>query len=77
MWFSYVEQGQGVANARILVDGHEQTITAADGTYRLDSMRSGTYSIEVQTELLFYDPVEVKITPNSPQLPDIIASRWP
>ncbi|ELT93278.1 hypothetical protein CAPTEDRAFT_179513 [Capitella teleta] len=68
--------GQGVASARVLVNGHEQAVTSADGTYRLDSMRPETYTIEVQSELIFFDPVEVKISPSAPQLPDVTASRF-
>ena len=69
-------QGVGVESARVLVDGREQAITGPDGTYRLDSMRAGTYAVDVQTEHVFFDTAQVKITPSTPQLPDIIAARY-
>ena len=68
-------QGGGVAKAKVMLNGKEHTVTAADGSYNLDSMKAGTYSIQVQANQVFFDETTVKVTPNTPQLPDIIATR--
>ena len=38
-------------------------------------MKTGVYKIEAKLEHMFFDPLEVKITPNTPSLPAVIASR--
>lgn len=42
-------------------------------------MTAGTYTIRVNKELMFFEPITVKIAPNTPQLPDIITAGfvWP
>ena len=52
------------------------THTKSDGTYRLDSMKAGSYKIEVVSDQIYYDPVTFTITPRSANLPDIIAARF-
>lgn len=73
--FILLFQGVGVAGAHVYLDGKEQAVTKTDGTYHLDSMRVGTYTLVVKDRYLFFDPVTVKVTPNTPYLPDIVASR--
>ena len=64
-----------MAGARILLNGKEQALTRQDGTYHLDSMKAGSYHLEVKVNQMTFDPVQVKVTPNTPHLPDMIASK--
>lgn len=57
-----------------MIDGKQQTTTGADGMYHLENMKTGTYRIQVQKEHIQFDEISVKITPNTPQIQDIIAS---
>ena len=47
-----------------------------DGSFRLENMTAGTYTIRVNKELMFFETVTVKIAPNTPQLPDIITAGY-
>lgn len=67
-------QGSGVGGAKVLIDGKQQTTTGPDGMYHLENMKTGTYRIQVQKEHMSFDEITVKITPNTPQIQDIIAS---
>lgn len=49
-------------------------VSKEDGSFRLENMTAGTYTIRVSKELMFFEPVTVKIAPNTPQLPDIITA---
>nr|XP_022336385.1 nodal modulator 1-like isoform X1 [Crassostrea virginica] len=69
-------KGSGVGGAKVLIDGKQQTITGADGMYHLENMKTGTYRIQVQKEHIQFDEISVKITPNTPQIQDIIASGF-
>lgn len=48
--------------------------TKEDGSFRLENMTAGTYAIRVNKELMFFEPITVKIAPSTPQLPDIITA---
>lgn len=39
-------------------------------------MTAGTYTIRVNKELMFFEPITVKIAPNTPQLPDVITAGY-
>lgn len=73
-WMLY--QGSGVGGAKVLIDGKQQTTTGPDGMYHLENMKTGTYRIQVQKEHMSFDEITVKITPNTPQIQDIIASGF-
>ncbi|ESO93836.1 hypothetical protein LOTGIDRAFT_104485 [Lottia gigantea] len=70
------EKGSGVAKAKILINNNEQTTTDKDGVYHLENMKTGTYKLSVQSTDIYFDDVSLKITPTSPQLPNIIASSF-
>lgn len=69
-------KGNGVKGAKILIDGKEQTVTGLDGSYHLENMKTGTYTIRIIAEKIFFDATNVKVTPNTPQLPNIVASSF-
>ncbi len=48
----------------------------AEGIYHLYGMKTGHYEISAVAEQLFFDGTKVKITPNTPQLPDLVATRY-
>lgn len=66
----------GIAFATVKVNGKEVTETKKDGSFTLDSMKAGTYSIDIVTHDVFFDTKKVKVSPNNPELPDIIATRY-
>jgi len=69
-----VTQGLGVVGARITIDGRHVATTQQHGTYHLDSMKPGSYRLSVEAPRMTFDVVAVKVTPNTPQLPSIVAS---
>lgn len=53
---------------------HFTVRTKADGSFRLENITTGTYTVRAHKEHLFFDTVTIKIAPNTPQLADIIAT---
>lgn len=68
--------GAGVSGASVLVDGKAVSKTDASGMYHLENMKTGSYRLQIQTDNIYFDDVNVKITPNTPNLPDIVASDF-
>lgn len=58
----------------MLYSSAHPVISKEDGSFRLENMTAGTYTIRVSKELMFFEPITVKIAPNTPQLPDIITA---
>ncbi|XP_006814110.1 BOS complex subunit NOMO1 [Saccoglossus kowalevskii] len=69
-------KGSGLSGVSIKLDGKPQTLSEATGMYRLDKVTSGSYVVEAQIDDVFFDAMTVKITPNTPQLPDITAMSF-
>ena len=65
----------GIPKARVLINGVSTTTTDATGTYHLENMKTGTYTLSVTADNIFFPESTVKITPNTPQLPDIVATE--
>lgn len=68
-------KGLGIAFVKVLVNGQQVTSSIEDGTFSLDSMKAGSYKIDLLTNGIYFDSTTVKVTPNSPELPEIYASR--
>ncbi|XP_057699826.1 BOS complex subunit NOMO1 [Corythoichthys intestinalis] len=68
--------GEGVIDAAVSINNQFKVVSKEDGSYRLENMTAGTYTIRVHKELMFFEPVTVKIAPNTPQLPDIITAGF-
>ncbi|XP_051568464.1 nodal modulator 1-like [Myxocyprinus asiaticus] len=68
--------GEGVADAVVTLNNQIKVETKEDGSFRLENMTTGTYTINTQKELMFFEPVTVKIAPSTPQLPDIITAGF-
>uniref|UniRef100_A0A8C2G207 Nodal modulator n=1 Tax=Cyprinus carpio TaxID=7962 RepID=A0A8C2G207_CYPCA len=68
--------GEGVADALVTLNNQIKVETKEDGSFRLENMTTGTYTINTHKELMFFEPVTVKIAPSTPQLPDIITAGF-
>jgi len=68
-------QGPGISGARVILDSKLQATTVEDGAYHLDSMKSGTYQLQIEAPRMSFDVATIKVTPNTPQLPDIVVAR--
>ncbi|XP_063790451.1 BOS complex subunit NOMO3-like [Pseudophryne corroboree] len=69
-------EGEGVVDAVVTLNNQMKVITNTDGSFRLENMTAGTYSIDAQKEHIYFDTLTVKIAPNTPQLADIVAARF-
>ncbi|XP_069503150.1 BOS complex subunit NOMO1-like [Ambystoma mexicanum] len=69
-------EGDGVADATVTLNSQIKVTTKADGSFRLENMTAGTYTIKAQKDHIFFDSITVKIAPNTPQLADIIATGF-
>ncbi|CAH1796880.1 unnamed protein product [Owenia fusiformis] len=69
-------KGAGIDGAKILLNNKELAITKQGGFYHLDNMKTGTYSLTAKADRLEFEAMEVKVTPNTPQLPPLIATKF-
>ncbi|XP_028401177.1 nodal modulator 1-like [Dendronephthya gigantea] len=68
--------GEGIANAKVSLDGVYKTESNNDGVYVLDNVTSGHYTILAEKPNIFFKPVKVQINPNTPHLTDIKPSSY-
>nr|XP_033479681.1 nodal modulator 1 [Epinephelus lanceolatus] len=68
--------GEGVPDATVILNNQIKVVSKEDGSFRLENMTAGTYTIRVSKDLMFFEPITVKIAPNTPQLPDIITAGF-
>ncbi|MGH0128277.1 UNVERIFIED_CONTAM: hypothetical protein FKN15_034113 [Acipenser sinensis] len=68
--------GEGVPDATVTLNDQIKVLTKGDGSFRLENMTTGTYTIRTNKESMFFEPITVKIAPNTPQLPDIITAGF-
>uniref|UniRef100_A0A4W6C5R6 NODAL modulator 1 n=1 Tax=Lates calcarifer TaxID=8187 RepID=A0A4W6C5R6_LATCA len=68
--------GEGVSDATVSLNNQIKVVSKEDGSFRLENMTAGTYTIRVNKDLMFFEPITVKIAPNTPQLPDIITAGF-
>uniref|UniRef100_A0A674CCU5 Nodal modulator n=1 Tax=Salmo trutta TaxID=8032 RepID=A0A674CCU5_SALTR len=69
-------EGDGVPDAMVTLNNQIKVLTKEDGSYRLENMTTGTYTLRTHKDLMFFEPITVKIAPNTPQLPDIITAGF-
>uniref|UniRef100_A0A8C4M0R3 Prealbumin-like fold domain-containing protein n=1 Tax=Equus asinus TaxID=9793 RepID=A0A8C4M0R3_EQUAS len=69
-------EGEGVPEAVVTLNNQIKVRTKADGSFRLENITTGTYTIHAQKEHLYFETVTIKIAPNTPQLADIIATGF-
>lgn len=70
------DNGFGVPNAKVILNGQHVATTHTDGTYTLKNIKADTYSIVAQAENVQFNERSVKISTASPSLPDIIVSAF-
>uniref|UniRef100_A0A182JRR9 SD-repeat containing protein B domain-containing protein n=1 Tax=Anopheles christyi TaxID=43041 RepID=A0A182JRR9_9DIPT len=68
--------GPSVAMARIKLNGREIATTGQDGTYTLENIQPGTYTIQVQADDLQFKDHIVKVSLANPSLPDVLVSGF-
>ncbi|XP_030637275.1 nodal modulator 1 [Chanos chanos] len=68
--------GEGVPDASVTLNNQIKVLTKEDGSFRLENMTTGTYTIHTHKEFMFFEPVTVKIAPSTPQLPDIVTAGF-
>uniref|UniRef100_A0A7N6FFD0 Nodal modulator n=1 Tax=Anabas testudineus TaxID=64144 RepID=A0A7N6FFD0_ANATE len=68
--------GEGVPDATVSLNNQIKVISKEDGSFRLENMTAGTYTIRVNKDLMFFEPITAKIAPNTPQLPDIVTAGF-
>ncbi|KAK3194298.1 hypothetical protein Dsin_025608 [Dipteronia sinensis] len=67
----------GVDGVKILVDGHERSITDKEGYYKLDQVTSNRYTIEAVKEHYKFDKLkEYMVLPNMASIADIKAISY-
>ena len=59
----------------VLVDDVLATVTDMEGSYRLENISSGTYSITLSANGVFYPGNVVSIFHDMPRLPDCVPSQ--
>lgn len=75
-WVKASTEGRGIAQARILLDGAQVAETNQDGRFHLENVKTGTYKLQVVKDGVNFDVLDVKITPNMPRIPEIIAESF-
>uniref|UniRef100_A0A0B8RX02 Nodal modulator 1 n=1 Tax=Philothamnus irregularis TaxID=1899461 RepID=A0A0B8RX02_9SAUR len=69
-------EGEGVPDATVILNSQIKVTTRSDGSFRLENITTGTYTIQAHKDHLFFDTITVKIAPNTPQLADIIVTEF-
>ncbi|XP_066273617.1 BOS complex subunit NOMO1-like [Branchiostoma lanceolatum] len=70
------EEGAGIYDVTIAVNGKDVLKTDGDGIYQLENMKTGVYSLLAKKEHYVFSPLEVKVTPRTIQFQDIVASQF-
>lgn len=68
--------GKGVEGAVVLLNGKTSTVTQADGSYHLENLQAGSYTLQVKARHMKFPEMNVKITPNTPKLADVFPSSF-
>ncbi|XP_027276354.1 nodal modulator 1 isoform X3 [Cricetulus griseus] len=69
-------EGEGVPEAVVTLNNQIKVKTKGDGSFRLENITTGTYTIHAQKEHLYFEMVTIKIAPNTPQLADLVATGF-
>lgn len=68
--------GPGVAQAEVFLGSSRVATTDATGTFHLENMKAGQYVIHVKAPGMTFDPFPVRVSPNTPELPAVLASQF-
>lgn len=70
------ENGPGVRNAKVKLNGKEVATTDGEGKYTLNNIQAGSYTIQITAEDLHFKDRIVKISLSNPALPDVTVSGF-
>lgn len=70
------EEGPGVPQAEVFLGGSRVATTDASGTFHLENMKAGQYVIHVKAPGITFEPFHVRVSPNTPELPAVVASQF-
>ncbi|KAL1445187.1 hypothetical protein MTO96_029294 [Rhipicephalus appendiculatus] len=70
------EEGPGVPQAEVFLGGSRAATTDGSGTFHLENMKAGQYVIHVKAPGMTFDPFPVRVSPNTPELPAVVASQF-
>ncbi|KAH9504323.1 Nodal modulator 2 [Bulinus truncatus] len=70
------EHGVGIPKATIIINGKDQTVSASDGSFILENMKTGTYTLNARVDNVWFEEMSVEINPKTPELPNLIASGF-
>lgn len=68
--------GPGITQAEVYLGNAKVATTDTSGTFHLENMKAGQYTLQVRAPGMTFDPFLVKVSPNTPELPPITASRF-
>ena len=74
--YRHRQQGKGVKGAQVYLNGDLVTRTDDQGKYTLESVRTGEYHIDVKADRIHFETTSLTISPQTPRLPHIVASRF-
>lgn len=70
------QNGPPLSEATIFLDTEKKAVTTADGTYILEKVKAGTYSLSVKIENYQFEQRILRINPNLLELPAIFPSSY-
>ncbi|XP_030379787.1 nodal modulator 3 [Scaptodrosophila lebanonensis] len=68
--------GVPIKNAIVKLDNRKVAETDAKGSYTLTNIKAGTYTIEIESPQLQFEPFQVKVQISTPTLPTIVPSAY-
>jgi len=68
--------GSGIPKVQILVNDKDTTVSADDGSFSLENMKTGTYRLNGKANNIAFDEMTVEITPKTPELPSLVAAGF-
>lgn len=75
-WVRISEAGPGVPQAEVFLDGTKVATTDDTGAFHLENMKAGQYVLQVRAPGMTFDPFPVRVSPNTPELPAVVASQF-
>lgn len=70
------ENGPGVENAKIIINGNHVATTNEKGLYELVNIKPNSYTIQVEAKDLQFDDHIVRVTLSNPKIQDITVARF-
>jgi len=70
------QNGLGLSNALLFLNNKAVATTGESGSYVLENVKTGIYHLTAESDDMGFEELTVRISPNTPSLPDIIASSY-